>query len=255
MKISIHIHSEYSMDAKQSVSSILELCRYLGFDAIAITDHNTTAGSLAAAGLNPPDMKIITGAEFSTDKGHILALFINDEIEKYCRKLGNVYDFEDLVLRVRHQGGFLFLAHPLESKASEDPSFIARLDGYERINGRINSCHKNKKANRLSAVLKAAYPEKIQIGGSDAHTNPEIKSVYMTSDALDLKEAILSADTICFKKSSVTKIKWDKLKNHRNKSVKYYVKQTAALLFGLLYDAGNKIKGASYEIIRVRKES
>jgi predicted metal-dependent phosphoesterase TrpH len=257
MKISIHIHSEYSMDAKQSVESIIEESRRLGYDAIAITDHNTVAGSLAAqaAAAAAADIKIITGAEFSTEKGHIIALFINSEIETGCKRLGSVFDFAALVSRVRQQGGLLFLAHPLDSSASRDHSFIARLDGYELINARLNSSHYNRKAMRLSAALKAEYPDKALVGGSDAHTKSEIKSVYFTSDRSELKEALLNAGTIHFKRSSVVKIRLSNMLMNKNKSLKYYFKQFAVMVFGLLQDLNTKIKGDSYEVIRVRKES
>ncbi|NLA87168.1 MAG: PHP domain-containing protein, partial [Clostridiales bacterium] len=166
MKISIHIHSEYSSDSKLPIAAIIEESRKLGYDAIAITDHNTVAGSMAARDMLRDDISVITGAEFSTEKGHILALFIDDTIEKSCRmndsRPGRTYDFNGLVSKVRDQGGLLFLAHPIQSLAPQDHSFIKQLDGYERINGRINSSHKDKKADRLSRILEAAYPDKIR---------------------------------------------------------------------------------------------
>ena len=139
MKISLHIHSEYSVDARQTVQSIVSESKRLGYDAIAITDHNTVAGSLAAAALPQDAVKIIPGAEFSTEKGHILALFIDEQIEKSVRRDGAVYFFDDLVAKVRAQDGLLFLAHPLQSEALYDPAFIADLDGYELVNGRIDA--------------------------------------------------------------------------------------------------------------------
>ena len=259
MKISIHIHSEYSSDSRQPVSSVIEESRRLGYDAIAITDHNTAAGSLAALEMKPDELSVITGAEFSTDKGHILALFIDDSIEKSCRKIpigsGIAYEFNDLVSTVRELGGLLFLAHPLESKATVDPSFIACLDGYERINGRISSGLKSKRADELSRTLKARFPDKVLIGGSDAHTQHEIASVYMTSDSSDLREALLNADKICFKRSSMAKIRFHNMKNHHKRRPAYVVRQTAAMLLGLLHDLGSAMKGNSYEVIRVREES
>ena len=258
MKISIHIHSEYSADAQQTVRLIIDESKTLGYDAIAITDHNTVAGSMAARDLSPAEMEVIIGAEFSTEKGHILALFIDDTIEKSCRMndhgYGREYDFGELVTKVRGQGGLLFLAHPLQSSAVQDHSFIERLDGYELINARINSSHMCIKANQLSRVLKANYPDKIQIGGSDAHTKSELKSVYMTSSAADLKQALQNSDSIHFRKSSMTKIRYNNMRNHQNKRLKYRIRQTAAMLFGLLYDLGTKIKGDTYEVIRVREE-
>jgi predicted metal-dependent phosphoesterase TrpH len=268
MKISLHIHSEYSSDSKQPVASIIEESRKLGYEAIAITDHNTVAGSMAALKMRPESLDVIIGAEFSTDKGHILALFIDDTIETSCRmsnagargvsgrrESGRVYELDDLIAKVRGQGGLLFLAHPLESTAVVDPSFIAELDGYERINGRINSGFKNKRANALSQTLKARFPDKTLLGGSDAHTKVELKSVCMTSDSNDPRETILNADAIHFSKSSMAKIRWHTMNSHKNRPVKYYLKQTAAMLFGLFYDIGEKIKGDSNEVIRVRQEN
>jgi predicted metal-dependent phosphoesterase TrpH len=268
MKISIHIHSEYSSDSRQTVASILEESRRLGFDAIAITDHNTVSGGLAALKIRPEDISVIIGAEFSTDKGHILALFIDDTIEKGCRtrnagshrvhgrhESGRVYELDDLIARVRGQGGLLFLAHPLESSAVDDPSFIAKLDGYERINGRINSGFKNKRANALSETLKTRFPDKVLIGGSDAHTKAELKGVYMMSDSDDPRVALMNADTICFNKSSMAKIRWHTMKSHKNRPLKYYVRQTAAILCGLFYDLGSKLRGGTCEIIRVREKT
>ena len=268
MKISIHIHSVYSSDSIQPIASIIEESQKLGYEAIAITDHNTVAGSMTALKMHPKNLSVIIGAEFSTEKGHILALFIDDTIEKNCRMIdagsrggsgrhefGKVYELDDLIAKVHGQGGLLFLAHPLESAAADDPSFIEKLDGYERINGRINSGFKNKRAGVLSQMLKARFSDKALIGGSDAHTIAELKSVYMTSDSNDPREAIKNADAIHFSKSSMAKIRWHTMKSHKNRPLKYYLKQTAAMLFGLFYDLGEKIKGDSYEVIRVRQEN
>lgn len=258
MKISIHIHSEYSSDSNLPIASIIEESRKLGYEAIAITDHNTVAGSMAAQKMRPENLRVIIGAEFSTEKGHILALFIDDTIEKSCRMrddgFGMAYDFDELFIKVREQDGLLFLAHPLQSEAPRDPSFIAQLDGYELINGRINSSHRNKKAKQLSRSLEAAFPNKARVGGSDAHTRAEVKSVFMTSNSSELKQALLNAENICFKKSSMAKIKFNNMKNHKKRRLKYVIRQSAAMLFGLIYDLGSKIKGASYEVIRIRKE-
>lgn len=265
MKISIHIHSEYSSDSKQTVASIIEESRRLGYDAIAITDHNTVAGSLAALDMKPDDISVIVGAEFSTEKGHILALFIDDTVEKSCpvnnNGFGAAYDFDALIEKVRAQGGLLFLAHPLQSDALRDHSFVARLDGFEFINGRINSSHNDKKARQLGKTLKAAYPDRALVGGSDAHIRSEVKSVFMISDdagrsdMAGLKQALLKTETICFKKASMAEIRFHNMKNHKTKRLKYYARQSAAMLYGLFYDLSNKIKGASNEVIRIRKET
>lgn len=82
MKVCLHIHSEYSHDSKIPVRKIIEYAKSLGYDVIAITDHNTVRGSIEAKKYGDNKIKIIPGAEFSTQYGHILAYFIDDSIEK-----------------------------------------------------------------------------------------------------------------------------------------------------------------------------
>lgn len=256
MKISLHIHSEHSKDSKLSISTIISRCSALGYDAIAITDHNTVAGSVEACKLQPENISIITGAEFSTDKGHILAFFIDEQIEKNCKKIGNVYDFEDLIKKVRQQEGLLFLAHPLQSEALADSSFIEELDGYELINARIHSSHKKVKENNINKILKEKFPNKIVIGGSDAHNIFELKSLYFTSkDNLDLKNALFQIQNIYFAKSSMANTRFNNIINNKNMSLKYYIKQSLLVLFGLLYDFYSMIRGNNYETIQLCKKN
>lgn len=254
MKISLHIHSEYSSDARQTVESILEESIRLGYDAIAITDHNTVSGSIAAAALPQDSVKIITGAEFSTENGHILALFIDRKIEKTVKRFGALYAYNDLVAKVRAQSGLLFLAHPIQSMAPRDPAFIADLDGYEYVNARINAGFSPGDARKLAETLLARFPEKHRIGGSDAHTKSELKSVYMTSDRSDPREAVLHADAIWCVPSSTAKIRFSNIVNNRNKDAGYYVRQAAATALGLPYDLFRRLRGDSNEVIRVRAE-
>jgi predicted metal-dependent phosphoesterase TrpH len=254
MKISLHIHSEYSVDARQTVQSIVGESKRLGYDAIAITDHNTVAGSLAAAALPQDAVKIIPGAEFSTEKGHILALFIDGQIEKSVRRNGPVFVFDELVTKVRAQDGLLFLAHPLQSAADQDPAFIADLDGYELVNARIDAGFRVRQAKRLSEALRERFPDKCRIGGSDAHTRAELKSVYMTSDRTDPRAAVLNPDSIHCRPSSAAGIRITNIVYNRNKGAGYCLRQAAAAALGLPVDLCRKVRGDTNEVIRVRAE-
>lgn len=64
MKISLHIHSKHSMDLKLRVSDIISQSLIQGFSTIAITDHNSVAGSIEAFNLQPKNLNIIIGAEW-----------------------------------------------------------------------------------------------------------------------------------------------------------------------------------------------
>lgn len=77
----LHVHSYFS-DGTVSPTDIVENAVKIGLSAVALTDHNTTAGleefSSAAAARG---IEAVCGVEFSTDYGdrelHILGLFIS----------------------------------------------------------------------------------------------------------------------------------------------------------------------------------
>ena len=78
--IDLHTHSTYS-DGTLSPTELVELAVETGLSAVALTDHNTTAGLpefLRAAEGKP--LRAIPGVEFSTDYNggelHVLALFL-----------------------------------------------------------------------------------------------------------------------------------------------------------------------------------
>ena len=80
MKLGLHIHSKYSHDSKVSVEEILEAAENAGFDAIAITDHNTATGGLEAQ--KGEQVCGHTHSGVLHQYGHVLAYFIDDSIEK-----------------------------------------------------------------------------------------------------------------------------------------------------------------------------
>lgn len=88
--LDIHMHSNYSADGKQSIKEIMDNTKELGFDIIAITDHDTLDAydeiyDLVKDGLTKP--LIIPGIEFTLDNReygnqfHMLQLFVNPKDE------------------------------------------------------------------------------------------------------------------------------------------------------------------------------
>lgn len=86
LNIDLHIHSNYSSDGKQTIRQILESTKSMGFDIIAITDHDTISAydelfNYVKNGLTTPI--VIPGIEFTIDNReygnqcHLLQLFIN----------------------------------------------------------------------------------------------------------------------------------------------------------------------------------
>ena len=63
-KADLHLHTTAS-DGSDTPSELITKAKAHGIDVIAITDHDTLAGSMEALALDCNDVKVITGIEFS----------------------------------------------------------------------------------------------------------------------------------------------------------------------------------------------
>lgn len=81
----LHVHTNYSHDGRETVEAVVKRAIALGLDGIAICDHNTLAGSLAArryVAETQLALVIIPGIEVSTSEGHLLVLGLDEAIER-----------------------------------------------------------------------------------------------------------------------------------------------------------------------------
>ncbi|MFY9114958.1 MAG: CehA/McbA family metallohydrolase [Dethiobacteria bacterium] len=102
----IHIHSSYS-DGTGTIEEIANEANRAGLDFVIITDHLTRGG--AADERRYGRLMVIVGVELHKEANHLLALGAHEPID----------DFTDTPQRsidaVNQQGGFSFLAHPVET--------------------------------------------------------------------------------------------------------------------------------------------
>ena len=107
MKVDFHIHSTAS-DGTVSPSAISR--RTASFDAVALTDHDTTDGiaEFLSEGTGPEGRVKIAGAELSIepgeefDKFHLLGIGIdpeNADLKAFLRRINTVFEYR--------QGGFV----------------------------------------------------------------------------------------------------------------------------------------------------
>ncbi len=194
-KADLHIHSTYS-DGTADVAAIVAHAAGSDLRVIAITDHDTIAGGRAAAQLARDfGVEVIVGEEVSTAEGHLLALFIDDELPPGRPAA-------ETIAAIHAQGGLCVAAHPYDRSV---PSLGAyglrerqgewRLDAVEVLNAGViwsqRGC--NCIAQRLAAEL--GLPA---VGGSDAHSLATIGRAYTLfpgSSAADLYRAILHGQT------------------------------------------------------------
>ncbi len=175
VRFDLHIHSEHSPDGRMSLDEIVSCARAAGLQGVAVCDHDRALTETWDA----PDFLLIPGVELSTDQGHLLGLFVTEQIE--ARELGAAID------AVHACGGLAVMAHPFERScdAQRLDAYLDRLDGIEVWNGRAD--RKNPQANAMACAL-AQRAQKPVTAGSDAHLPEEIGNgvVTLEVDALTL---------------------------------------------------------------------
>ncbi len=169
-KVDLHLHTFFSYDGLCSPTQVVELSRAKGLSKVAITDHNTIAGALEAKRLAPE--LIIIGEEIRTNRGELLALFIEEEIPPGLDPL-------ETVRRIREQGGIVGIPHPFdrirrEAMGSYTLEIMEEVDFIEGFNARTILRADNAEALRVAAERNIPVS-----AGSDAHTPWEIGMAWV----------------------------------------------------------------------------
>src|SRR5213080_1243046 len=104
----LQLHSDLG-DGLSSIEEILDSAEKVGLNVIALTDHDDIRGAfelreLAARRSSP--VEIVTGVEVTTRSGHLLALWIEDEIPMFC-------SLAQALARIHKAGGLAIVPHPL----------------------------------------------------------------------------------------------------------------------------------------------
>ena len=171
LTLDLHIHSAASHDGRMTLREIAQAAKAAGLDGVAVCDHDAvlTAPPEADCGI-----LIIPGAEFSTEHGHLLGLFLSEPIGKL--------PFAETVAAIRAQGGLAVLAHPFERSrdAQRLEPLVPLLDGIEVFNGRAE--RKIRDANALAQRFAEAHGLR-PFAGSDAHLPREIGNGRVTIEA------------------------------------------------------------------------
>ncbi|MBI3412758.1 MAG: PHP domain-containing protein [Candidatus Aenigmarchaeota archaeon] len=170
IKIDLHIHTKYSADCNTDPKSVSKKEISNSVDCVAITDHNNFSSFRQFDNL----IKIIRGEEISTNKGHLIGLFLEDAVKSR--------DFLEACDEIRSQGAISVLPHPF--RAHKNPGSLVRaVDMVEAFNSRT-SLTKNEAALELARISK-----KPVICGSDAHFLSELGRATVKVETEDVYEA------------------------------------------------------------------
>jgi predicted metal-dependent phosphoesterase TrpH len=147
-RMDTHCHTYYS-DGCWDLPALVAKARRCGFPAVTKTDHNRVRGNDRLARLaRRAGLVFIPGVEISTDRGHLVALNL-DEWPGHMRRLEEVLEY------VHEHNGVAVLAHPwwqtlVQPSPQEGVFALPNLDGYEALNG---SCPLGN-----LKYMKAVYP-------------------------------------------------------------------------------------------------
>ena len=167
----LQLHSDLG-DGLSSIGEILDSAERAGLDVIALTDHDDIRGSFAlrdlAARRSSP-VEVVPGVEVTTRSGHLLVLWIEDEVPMFC-------PLADALARVHRAGGVAIVPHPLSYLTfSIGEGALRQLAAYgeaarmvDAIEVRNPSYAGRVRASR-AAWLNAHVLRIAETGSSDAH--------------------------------------------------------------------------------------
>lgn len=158
MKAIIHLHSSSSFDSITDPKAIVDKAVTHKINVLCITDHDTIEGSVKANEYAKTHykeaIKIVIGAEFSTDWGDIIGINIKENIDSK--------DAKYVVENIKKQGGLVLLPHPFDSHKNIE--YLAQeADMIEVFNAR------SKPENNQKALELATKFDKPTYVASDAH--------------------------------------------------------------------------------------
>ena len=172
LKIDLHVHTCYSIDAGTTPEEVVTYSKKHGLDGVAITDHDTLKGALKLT--NQKELLVIPGIEITTLDGHVLALNVREEVLPRM-------PLSETIRRIHELGGIAVAAHPktLYKGIGQQIASSLGFDAIEVINSSAFPFFFSTYLSRKVA-LRLNLP---QVAGSDAHFPSEIGFAYTVVDA------------------------------------------------------------------------
>jgi hypothetical protein len=193
-KADLHIHTTFS-DGLMTPEAVVEyVATKTDLRVIAITDHDTIEGALAARRYQRRHQReyghveIIIGAEITSREGDIVGLYLSKDVPSGMSAT-------ETVEAIHAQGGLAIAVHPYSFmlptvvKGVRGRLHAVPFDGVEIRNGAPTEFPSNYMAQWLNR-RREARPE---VGGSDAHYLPTVGQTFTLfpgHTAVDLRRAV-----------------------------------------------------------------
>jgi predicted metal-dependent phosphoesterase TrpH len=172
--VDLHCHTSASFDSLASPRSMVRTAAARGLTHLAITDHGTIDGALAARDAAPDGLTVLVGEEIRTTEGDLIGVFLE-------RPVPNGLPAAEAIAAVRDQGGLVGIPHPFDrfrgsmGRAADGAqlggliALAGSVDWIEAWNARILVGDGNQRAAELAR--SAGLPG---VAVSDAHTTVEV---------------------------------------------------------------------------------
>jgi len=173
------------MDCNMPLEKIVNRCREVGINCIAICDHGTTEGALKMRDIAP--FPVIVAEEILTPKGEIIGMFLEQTIPSGL-------SVDKTIAQIRSQGGLVCIPHPYDMfrqsalRNNIIDEIAEQVDIIEVFNSRTLLPQSLAKA--LALALKYGIAKS---AGSDAHTLYEIGNAYVEMPEFNGKDDFLQA--------------------------------------------------------------
>ena len=195
----LQLHSDLG-DGLAPPEAILDAAERASLNVIALTDHDDIRGSFVLRDLaarRNSAVEVVTGVEVTTRSGHLLALWIEDEIPMFAALAATV-------AQIHEMGGIAIVPHPLSFltfsigegalRSLHAASGECRVDGIELRNPSYAGRVRQQRAAWLNDNLLHAAAT----GSSDAHHAQLVGTAWTDFDgttASDLRRAIAERTT------------------------------------------------------------
>jgi predicted metal-dependent phosphoesterase TrpH len=198
-KADLQLHSDLG-DGLAPPAAILDSAERAGLDVIALTDHDDIRGAFILRDLaarRNSRVEVVTGVEVTTRSGHLLALWIEEELPMFAPLAATV-------ARIHALGGIAIVPHPLSYltfsigegalRVLHAGAAESRVDGIELRNPSYAGRVRSKRAAWLNEHVLAVAAT----GSSDAHHAQLVGTAWTDfpgTTAAELRRAIAARTT------------------------------------------------------------
>lgn len=190
-KADLHLHTTYSDGLMTPEETVDLIAQNTTLRVIAITDHDTIGGALAAreyAQRRHLPLEVIIGQEVTTGDGDVLGLYLHLTLPKFTTAASAVE-------AIHQQGGLAVAAHPFVFGGGTESLYFTFLRlPFDAVEAR-HGCPLSLAANLSVTLINRFGPRLPELGSSDSHipyTAGQAFTWFPGHNSQDLRQAISS---------------------------------------------------------------